>query len=229
VDEKKFDSKDWEAEDRLGFIRKVYGILSVMLVTTAVMIAPGQLNEETRFWYQTNLLLGACLGFPIMIIIEIALLCCRGVARRVPTNYVLLAIFTLCQSISVAWICSFYPAEIVLTAAITTGVITMTLTAVAFTTKTDFTFCAGFLAIAAVGAVLIIVALFTVTFTEWWYPIFSYFLIICYGIFLIVDTQLIAGSGRYALETEDYIVGALLIYMDIIIIFLELLKAFSRK
>ena len=53
--------------------------------------------------------------------------------------------------------------------------------------------------------------------------------IILYGFFLIYDTQLVAGRGHHKLGVDDYIVGALIIYLDIIMLFLELLKLFGRK
>jgi FtsH-binding integral membrane protein len=56
--------------------------------------------------------------------------------------------------------------------------------------------------------------------------------IIVYSLYLIYDTQLIMGGKvhnlvnlkRYELDMDDYIIGALLLYVDIIVLFLELLK-----
>jgi len=39
----------------------------------------------------------------------------------------------------------------------------------------------------------------------------------------------VAGKGRYKLTMDDYIVGALIIYLDIIMLFLELLKLFGNR
>jgi FtsH-binding integral membrane protein len=46
---------------------------------------------------------------------------------------------------------------------------------------------------------------------------------------LVYDTQLIAGKGKLKLGVDDYIIGALIIYLDIILLFLELLKICGRK
>jgi FtsH-binding integral membrane protein len=46
---------------------------------------------------------------------------------------------------------------------------------------------------------------------------------------LIHDTQLIVGKGKWKLGLDDYIVGALIIYVDIITIFLYLLALFAKK
>jgi FtsH-binding integral membrane protein len=45
-----------------------------------------------------------------------------------------------------------------------------------------------------------------------------------FGFYLIYDTQLIVGGKRYELDYDDYIIGALMIYIDIIALFVELLQ-----
>ena len=47
--------------------------------------------------------------------------------------------------------------------------------------------------------------------------------IFLFGVYLIFDTQLIMGGKRYELCIDDYVVGALILYLDIIMIFLYLL------
>ena len=60
-------------------------------------------------------------------------------ARQVPTNYILLGIFTLSESYIVSFICGLTNPEVVLVAAIMTLGITCSLTYYALTTKSDFT------------------------------------------------------------------------------------------
>jgi len=50
-----------------------------------------------------------------------------------------------------------------------------------------------------------------------------------YGIYLLVDTQLICGGHTWKLSEEDYILGALILYMDIIIPFLKILSLLAAK
>lgn len=45
-----------------------------------------------------------------------------------------------------------------------------------------------------------------------------------YGVYLVYDVQLVANGTRMELSYDDYIVGALLIYVDVIRIFLQILK-----
>ena len=53
--------------------------------------------------------------------------------------------------------------------------------------------------------------------------------VLIYSIYLVMDTQLIMGGKRYAIEIDDYILGALILYTDIIMIFLYILKMLSNK
>lgn len=53
--------------------------------------------------------------------------------------------------------------------------------------------------------------------------------VIFFGVYLIIDTQLIIGGKRFELEMDDYVIGAMLIYVDIIAIFLEILKLIGSK
>jgi FtsH-binding integral membrane protein len=50
-----------------------------------------------------------------------------------------------------------------------------------------------------------------------------------FGIYLIIDTQLIIGGKRLELSLDDYVIGALILYMDIIQIFLYLLQMMGRR
>ena len=52
---------------------------------------------------------------------------------------------------------------------------------------------------------------------------------IVFGIYIIIDTQLIMGNGKYQITMDDYILAALVIYIDIIQIFLYILRLLSRE
>lgn len=50
-----------------------------------------------------------------------------------------------------------------------------------------------------------------------------------FGIYLIYDTQLIVGGKSHELSVDDYIVGALNLYIDIISIFLDILSILENS
>merc|ERR1719237_1771041 len=66
-------------------------------------------------------------------------MCCPDTMRRTPTNYVLLSVFTVAESILVGFICVQYTQESVLVALAITALITVALTIFACQTSIDFT------------------------------------------------------------------------------------------
>ena len=67
------------------------------------------------------------------------------------------------------------------------------------------------------------------TFATWWHPFILAVLVVVYGLYLIYDTQLITCGKSHSLSYDDYILGSLLVYIDIMLIFLELLRLFGGR
>lgn len=79
---------------RSGFVKKVYGILTVQLLITSVFIILSATSESYNKFLRENpglLVLSIILYFVCAMVI----ICCRKVARSVPTNYILLFIVTI--------------------------------------------------------------------------------------------------------------------------------------
>lgn len=186
---------------------------------------PYTLPGLASFMIQTpSLFILALMG---AVIIEIVLLCNKDVARRVPINYYLLFAFTLCESYGVAFACLRYEPEIIFTAVcMTTGAVGG-LTFYAYHSKTDFSYCVGFLYI--LGSTVAMATIMMFFFYS--KPMIIWVSILCvfiFSIFLLIDTQRILGNAQYALSSEDYITGAMLLYIDIIALFLEILRILGR-
>ena len=103
------------------------------------------------------------------------------------------------------------------------------ITAYAFNTKTDFTILGSLFVTLSLGLIgLMIISVF-MSFVSWWHPVLCSLLVVAYGLYLIYDTQLIAGGHEYSLTYDEYIVGAMLIYVDIMMLFIELLRILGDK
>ena len=210
---------------RLGFIRKVYGILTFQLLLTVFMCALTFISS-IRTFYQTNIVIfWICLGLSIFLVIPI--ICCKSVSRKVPTNYILLSLWTFCESYMVATCCSFYQPEVVISAASMTFAVTFALTLYACTTKTDFTFLGGMLFVCV--CLLICLCIFSFILSSFLHTLYCILGVLVYSIYLIYDTQLVMGKFGQEYQIDDYILAALMIYIDIIQIFLYLLQIFGRR
>ena len=221
-------------DDRAGFVRKVYCLLAVQLTITFGFTAIVMTDEHLTLSIQQTFYLFYPALF-LQLFIWCTLVCCIHTARKVPMNYILCTVFTLCWTYMIAFICSFYDPQLVLMCTLMTAVLTITLSVFACVTSLDMTemcgpfFCWGLLLIFTISMLMSVLSMVVFTFTETWYPFAAGFALIVYGIYLMIDTQLIIGQGRYKLSIDDYIIGSIILYMDIIMIFLKLLEIFSRR
>ena len=230
----KFLLEHADNDDRLGFVKKVYAILATQLTITfgfvAIVKATPTLNDTLPLLMPLIIV-----ALVLAICIQCALVCCKSVARTTPTNYILLFVFTLCWTFIIGVICAMYETEVVLSAAAMTMVITVSLSLYACFTKNDFTqlcgpfVCWGLIIIFFLSMMMSVLSMLVFTFTETWIPFAAGFAVLVYGLFLLIDTQLVVGGKRHELRIDDYIVGALILYLDIIMIFLELLKIFGGR
>jgi FtsH-binding integral membrane protein len=52
---------------------------------------------------------------------------------------------------------------------------------------------------------------------------------VVYAIYLLVDTQLILGGKHKNLSMDNYVLGSIIIYSDIIGLFLKILQVLGKK
>ena len=223
-----------EAYVRIGFIRKVYGILAVMLSISSFFIClstvkpihdyfdqRGEDGKEISPIFIVLLFISIVGSFATLI----PLFCCRSVARRVPLNYILLLIFTLCESYCLFLLSACYEPQIVITAMVLTAAMVIGLTIYAMTTKKDFTMCGGclFAALFLFIAFGILLAIFGVK-NKIGYMFVCLVGILIYSIYLVYDTQLTMGQGAFKYEIDEYVWAAVNLYIDIIEIFIYILR-----
>jgi len=200
---------------RRAFIRKVYLILLIQFAITSAFVLFFTLHEKGRNWARYNPASRGVMwaSFAVLIVTEIVLVCCEGVRRKHPLNLVVLFVFTCAMSLFAGIICAFYKVEAVAFAAIATALIVLALTIFSFQTKWDIT---------GKGPYLFVILIV--------FMIFGFFTIFFYSrIMQVYDTQLLVGGGKYQLNEEEYVFGALTIYIDVIQIFLYLLEIFGRR
>ncbi len=220
--------ESFDLQLRLGFIRKVYGILSAQLVLTFFMCLLAMSTSFGTFQKQNPGLM--ILSMILSIVTLFTLMCFPTYLKQVPTNYIILSVFTVCEGYMVSALCSVTNPKVVFMAASMTCFMTLALTIYACTTKTDFTVFNSLLFIAS--CVLLLFGIF-----QFFIKSNTLHLIICcfgvflYSLYLVYDTQLIIGNKENKLDYDDYIMGALMLYLDIINLFiylLEILKEFNR-
>ena len=153
-----------------------------------------------------------------------ALCCCQPILRKSPFNYGFLFLWTLLESHLISFIALRYDISTVcLAMGITAGICLLVSCLVNFT-KFDFTKLLPVMMVVLI--VWVFITLIGRVFLGLMAGSIAYAGIGCtiFVIFLAIDMKLITGGGKYELGEEDYIFGAIIIYMDIIQIFLYVLE-----
>ncbi|CAM9540783.1 unnamed protein product [Discosporangium mesarthrocarpum] len=132
-----------ESELRKGFIRKVYGILTLQLFLTFGVSAFTVLYEPATRFVLANVWT-VYLGFAFSIGLLIALMCYR---QSYPLNTYLLGAWTLVEAYTIGVVCASYFTQgqgmVVVQAAGLTMAVFLGLTLFTFQTKIDFSFLVG--------------------------------------------------------------------------------------
>jgi FtsH-binding integral membrane protein len=206
---------------RMAFVRKVYAILTVQILLTAALSSVSFWSTGYKNWIQSNVwmlwvsLFGA-IGFMLLTFWK---------RKSYPTNLLFLGGFTALEAYTISVIVSFYNSKIVLEALIFTLGIFVALTLFACQTKYDFTSWMPYL----FGALWVMILF---GFMTMFFP-YSSKMELGYGIvgalifsaYILVDTQLV--MRHYHVEEE--IAAAISLYLDIINLFLSILRILNSQ
>uniref|UniRef100_A0A8W4F826 Protein lifeguard 2 n=1 Tax=Sus scrofa TaxID=9823 RepID=A0A8W4F826_PIG len=220
-DHELFTTFSWDDQKvRRVFIRKVYTILLIQLLVTLGVVA------LFTFWVVTQPVLLA----PSPLTSELGGLPFR---RHFPWNLILLTIFTQSEAdLPACRSCSYYNTTSVLLCLGITALVCLSVTVFSFQTKFDFTSCQGVLFVLLMTLFfsgLILAILLPFQYVPWLHAVYAVLGAGVFTLFLAFDTQLLMGSRRHSLSPEEYIFGALNIYLDIIYIFTFFLQLFGTN
>jgi FtsH-binding integral membrane protein len=217
------ENMGWDPETRRAFIRRVYTILAVQLLLTGAVSAFMILHAPTQAYVLGH-------GWPVSlsivmsIIIILALMCMKD---REPHNMYLLGAFTLVEAFLVGTVTTAYCAAgqrgIVLEAVFLTGAIFVGLTVFTCKSKVDFSFLGAFLYM-GLGALVVwgFLAMIFGVQTGYVYALLG---CIIFSGYILFDTWLIMDK----LSPHEHVLAAIMLYLDIINLFLYLLQLLSRN
>lgn len=201
---------------RMGFLRKVYGILTAQLLfTTLVGIVFVSFDSVRVFVQQSSwlILIPAIGSFVLIFALAVK-------SRETPTNYILLALFTVCEAILVGVCVTFYEVHSVLEAFALTCAVTIALTTYTLQSKRDFS--AWGAGLFSVLWVLIIAGFLQFFFqSEMFDKAIAIGGAVLFSCFIVFDTHMI----MHKVSPEDYIHASINLYLDIINLFLHILRA----
>lgn len=217
------DAKRFEGEVRSGFVCKVYGILSAQMALTVAICATMMFTPCLQKLAVSYLELGPW-NMLISFVPSIMVLCCLMYKRKeYPQNYILLTVFTVVMAFPIGVTCALFQLAgqgiLILEAFVLTAVVFLSLTAYALISKANFSYLGGFLSAGLTCMILVGFAgmFFPGLTNNILYPICGVLLFTGYILF---DTWRIESQ----LDPDEYITGAIDLYLDILNLFLYILQ-----
>jgi len=219
----------YDVSVRHGFIRKVIGILAVQLIVTFGFVLACTYHSGLNSTMLQNS--GAFLGVSITLTFGslFGLVCFGSAARSYPTNYILLSVFTIAETLLLGSVAATVQSDAVAMAVGTTVAAVIVLGLFAFQTKYDFTGLGPYLLLGL--WIMIMYGFIGAIFGLHAGRIYAVFGTILFSFYLVYDIQLIIGgkNRKFAISVDDYVLAALTVYLDIINLFLYLLQLFSDR
>lgn len=215
---------------RMGFIRKVFAILSCQLAFTFGITFLFVLNETVKNWvFEHRGVFYAAIAVQFGVIIALA--CCGNTRRKYPMNMILLAVFTMAQAYLMGTISSAYSTQSVLIAFGITMVVCLSLVAFSFQTKYDFTTCgAGLFAALMVFTVMgIVMIIFRNDGNMVLQTLYAAAGSLLFSVFLVYDIQVLMAGKKIQISPDEYVFAALNLYLDVINIFMFILQLFGKR
>ncbi|XP_041349886.1 protein lifeguard 4-like [Gigantopelta aegis] len=205
---------------RMGFLRKVYGILTAQILLTTIVAALFIVSEPIKHYVQNSgwMMMTALFGtFGVLL----ALMWKRN---ETPTNYILLAVFTLMEAYSVGVVVTFYNVSAVIEAFVLTLGVTLALTVYTLQSKRDFSSWGA-------GLFSLLWILILAGMLQLFFPSVLMDKAIAIGgaalfsMFIIFDTHMM----MHKLSPEEYILASINLYLDILNLFLHILRALGDR
>lgn len=277
IDAAKLLTKDVDRKIRHAFIRKVYALLTVMLVVSFGMALFFNLYTPAAQWLVANIWLPiicmvafmavVCsksynsLGLPIplplhtskpfffifpspqkyltlgisvksrtprhspyLYVCFAAMACVPRLARKSPGNFIMLGVISVCMGVILGMTVGFVKTEAFAMAAGLTAAVTAAVTLFAFQTKWDFTGAAPYLFVVTILLLVfgIVASFFRSKILQLVYGAVG---ALVFSVYLLIDTQMMMGGNRkYQFSIDDYAFCCLSLFMDIINLFLFILR-----
>jgi len=211
-----------EKSVRLGFIRKVYGILTFQLLLTVLIAGTFMKVTSVREFVMGN----RWILYSAMIMSFGLLFALMAKKDEHPTNMYLLTAFTAVEAYTIGVVCATFEANgtgtIVIHAAFLTLIVFACLTAFTMQSKIDFSFLGG-----ALFSCLMILLCWSFMGMIFGFPqgfFFSLCGAVLFSLYIIYDTHMILNR----LGPDDYILASIELYLDILNLFLFILDLLSR-
>lgn len=211
---------------RLGFVRKVFGILAFELIFTALWIV--SVKSSVNLHHMVKGSHGLGIFFAIITFIgTLTLALSKTAARTVPYNYAILSTVVFSMAWTTSYACTFYSIDTIMLAALGTAAAVGGIYFYALTSTATYNYAKAFLysSLFILGFQLFSMFFLARDAYDFWISVlFS----ITTSISILYHMEAILGKKSVRYSQDDYIQAAMNLYIEIVQLFIELLKILDK-
>lgn len=227
-EDSRFMSGFEDEDERRRFIQIVFIILTVQLLFSLGFLLLVMYIPKLRIFVARDIIV-AIVAMVLWVILYITLMCYKICRQIFPLNIILLGLFTLAFSYLAAVITCRYKNYIILgSIGITLGICVIIIILALFLpcdiTKYWMYLLIGSLVVMLTGIIVMIIGLFLKL--KVLFIVYSGIVALLFSLYLWFDIQMIMGGKRISLDTDEYIAGAISLYVDVMQIFLSVASIF---
>ena len=213
-----------------GFLYKVYGIISVQLLITLIVILIFQ-NESINSYFKNRPTLTGFLDFISsigFIATLIVLILKKDLSKQVPYNYISLFIMTFFLSIMCAFFSLSFTKDSVVFCIFLTLISSVAISIYAYYSTINWGIVLALIIVALSQCIGFLFMLFLLrnSFLE---KVLCFLGTLLFGVYLVYDTQVIMKKFGETYGVDDYIYAAIQLYLDIINLFMAILSVFGKN
>ena len=209
-----------QVHPRIKYLRKLYFLIFLQLLMSGICMICVFFFEELR--EGVNQIPSYLIMVPLFLVLVILLLIFfqRKLVSKSPLNVLIYIVFTCFLAFSFAWI-SLLDTTLLIAMFLTSACsIAFSLLIYVLTTKTELTYQGASLFV--IGAIFIVFQLFILfSQVQMNYLICALIIEVVWGFYLIYDTQTNVSGSKYDWGKDDAFSGAVLIYIDILVLVLR--------
>uniref|UniRef100_A0A3B3ZFX9 Uncharacterized protein n=1 Tax=Periophthalmus magnuspinnatus TaxID=409849 RepID=A0A3B3ZFX9_9GOBI len=193
---------------------QVFSLVFLQLLFTFCVVCIFTFSSTVKELVQSSIWVYVS-AYIVFAVVVVPLSLCTSLSRRHPWNLIALVVVTVSLSYMVGTIASYHDTMTVIMAMGATLTISLGIIAFATQSRYDFTLCYVLLLILGLDLLMFVV------FSSFYY---SHMADVGYGsLGALLFSLMMTGSMSHRVSPEDYVTAALIIYLDIVLIFLYLL------
>jgi len=228
---------DQLGEKQTGFVRKVFALIGTQIMLTVAVVAFIMTNEDVGDYLLENpiILAPAVVLFLVTALVPV---CWKQGGRKVPVNYIILYTFvrtkqTFSASVIIAYPCLEVDSNLVVAAGILTFVVAAALIMSVFVVLSiqctvNFQVSTSILYMLFATSVTWFLLSALVPNSSWMDTGLCALGALIFGVYIVVDTAMIVTGSKYGLGNDDYVFAAIIIYLDLMNLFLKILHLLAK-